>query len=256
MDPMSDVADFVDAALQREGSWHRAQAERDRLGADLEFYGASVGAVRGTIRDSARRYPKLTHDDITALSSELWMVPVFERRLAAVVLLQSNLRLLRGSDLTRIEGFVRDARLRALVDPLAMDVIGPLLDGLDPTSRARAEKALDRWAGEDDVWLRRAALLAPLRALRAGGGNWAAFERHAAIALAAPLPVGAAGAGGGRAGAGGGVAAAGGGGTGRGGDGGGGGTGGQDIEVAREAIASVLAAVATTRPELRLTSQP
>ena len=127
-------------------------------GDDLQFYGSSVGAVRGTIRDALRRHSDLTHDEVTALSSELWAVPVFERRLAAVVLLQSKVRLLMNSDLTRIEGFVRTARLRDLVDPLAVDVVGPLMEGLDAQGRGRADAVLDRWAGESDVWLRRAAL--------------------------------------------------------------------------------------------------
>jgi len=215
---MSDVADFVDAALQREGSWYRAESEKARLGSDLEFYGASVGAVRGTIRDAGRRYPKLTHDDITQLSSELWALPVFERRLAAIVLLQSAVPMLFNSDLTRIEGFVREARLRALVDPLALDVIGPLLEALDGKSRVRAEKALDRWASDDDVWVRRAALLAPLRAIRAGRGEPARFEAHAAAAVAEPPGPG------------------------------------QDPGIVREAISFVLTDLAKHRPELRLSA--
>ncbi|WP_026548970.1 DNA alkylation repair protein [Arthrobacter sp. Br18] len=176
---MSDPAGFVDGALQREGSEERAAEFEVRLAGGLQFYGSSVGAVRGTVRDALRRYPGLTHDEITALSSELWAVPVFERRLAAVVLLQSNLHLLRNSDLTRIEGFLRGARLQVLVDPLAVDVAGPLIERLDPPVRSRADVVLDRWVDDDDAWLRRAALLSPLRALRAGGGDWARFSRHA-----------------------------------------------------------------------------
>lgn len=210
---MSDAGEFVDAALQNEGSWGRANAERDRLGSDLRFYGASVGAVRGTIRDVARRHPGMTHDEITALGSELWAVPVFERRLAAVVLLQSNLSLLDNTDLTRIEGFVRGARLRALVDPLALDVIGPLVERLDAAGRARADGALDRWARDPDGWVRRAALLSPLRALRVGGGDWDGFARRAAAAQAP--------------------------------------TEAQD-DVVGEAITFVVDGLATTRPELRL----
>lgn len=156
---MSDAGSFVDVTLQAEGDPYRAAAEKERLGSDLRFYGASVGAVRGTIRDAGRRYPGQTHDEITMLSSELWAVPVFERRLAAVVLLQSNVRMLDNSDLTRIEGFVRTACLRELVDPLAVDVVLPLIQRLDAPGRARAEAVLDRWAGDGDRWLRRAALL-------------------------------------------------------------------------------------------------
>lgn len=61
---MSDAGIFVDKTLQAEGHPYRAAAEKERLGSDLQFYGASVGAVRGTIRDVARRYPGLTHDDL------------------------------------------------------------------------------------------------------------------------------------------------------------------------------------------------
>jgi hypothetical protein len=213
---VSDAGEFVDAALQRESSWERAEAWEAQLGNGLNYYGASVGAVRGTIRDAGRRYPKLSHDEITALSSELWSVPVFERRLSAVVLLQANLRLLDNSDLTRLEGFVRSARMPALVDPLAMDVIGPMVEGLDAPLRVRADAVLDRWAEDDDVWLRRAVVLSPLRALRKGGGDWDRFARRAKILLEQSEDAGAEGG------------------------------------VVRDAVALVLAEVAKTRPELQL----
>jgi 3-methyladenine DNA glycosylase AlkD len=156
---VSDPGQFIDAALKYEGDWYRADAERERLGSSLEFYGASVGAVRGTVRDAQRKFPGLTHDDITALSSELWAKPVFERRLAAVVLLQSNVALLRHSDLTRIEGFIRSADVAELVDPLTTDVLRPLLKQVDDADRTRALTAVTRWAHEDNVWLQRAARL-------------------------------------------------------------------------------------------------
>jgi hypothetical protein len=183
---VSEDADFVAAALEREGAWYRAEAERERLRSDLAFVGASVGAVRGTVRDLGRRRPGMTRDAAVALASELWRTRVYELRLAAVVLLQEHVARLDNGDLTRIEGFVRDARLRDLVDPLALDVIGPLVERLTGSARAKADAALDRWAGEQDVWLRRAALLSPARPLRAGGGDWDGFLRRARAAGSAP----------------------------------------------------------------------
>ena len=186
--PMSDAGDFIDHALQRESTWSRAEEAEARHGSGHRYYGASVGAVRGTVRDALRRHPELTHDDITALSSELWEVPVFERRLAAVVLLQSSVRMLTNTDLTRVEGFVRSAQLKALVDPLAIDVVGPLIAGLDVVGRVRADSVLDRWVRDPDGWLRRAALLCPLRELRAGAGDWPRFVRRARSVLPEPRP--------------------------------------------------------------------
>ncbi|MEJ1229545.1 MAG: DNA alkylation repair protein [Galbitalea sp.] len=159
---MSEAGDFIDAALRYEASADRAEAERSRTG-ELEFYGSSVGAVRGTVRNAARRYPGMTHDEITALASELWSgpepwsTPVHERRLAAIVLLQSNVGLLRNNDLTRIEGFLRSAQSAQLVDQLVSDVLRPLLATLGAPARARARVVLDRWALDDDGALRRAS---------------------------------------------------------------------------------------------------
>ena len=214
---MSAAGEFVDDTLQREASWYRAEEMRHRFGSGMQNYGASVGAVRGTVRDALRRHAGLTHDEITALSSELWEVPVYERRLAAVVLLQSKLELLTNSDLTRMEGFMRDAHMPTLVDPLAVDVVGPLVERLGGQARVRADAVLDRWAGDPEVWLRRASLMAPLRALRSGGGDWDGFVRRAKIAADVPTETTTA-----------------------------------DSSPDREAVAAVLDAVAERRPELRL----
>ena len=165
---MPEIADWIDAALQLEASPYRAATERERVGGAVDFYGASVGVVRGTVRDAGRRYPGLSHDDVTALASVLWRPRVFERRLAAVVLLQSRADQLIATDLTRIEGFVREGRMPELVDLLSVDVVGAMLRSLDRRARARAEVVLDRWARDPDVWLRRAAVLAPLRELKDG----------------------------------------------------------------------------------------
>ncbi len=154
---MTTPAEFIDRTLRAEGTEERAHSNADRIGVDLRFYGASVGAVRGTVRDADRRYPGMSHDGVTALAAELWSEPVYERRLAAVVLLQRYLAVLRGSDLTRVEQFLRDARIPELVDPLVTDVVRPLLERMKDPEATRARRIIDRWSVTDDSNLRRAA---------------------------------------------------------------------------------------------------
>lgn len=157
------AAGFIDRTLQNEGAWYRADDVGTRLGGVLASYGSSMGAVRGTVRDALRKFKDLDHDGVVMLASALWgqpkpgIKPVFERRLAAVVLLQARAGLLRHSDLTRLEGFLRSAHTPELAGPLVADVVAPLLAGLPDRDRQRADVVLARWAADPDGRLRQAA---------------------------------------------------------------------------------------------------
>lgn len=155
----SAAARFIDHTLRSEASEWRTWADGDASVGGLGVYGASIGAIRGTVRDALRRHRDLPHDEITALASELWAVPVLERRLAAIVLLQSEADALTGNDLTRIEGFLRDARIPQLIEPLTLDVVRPLLGRLTGPEVDRARRIVTRWSTSDAEGLRAAAAL-------------------------------------------------------------------------------------------------
>jgi hypothetical protein len=152
-------ADFIDRTLRAEASEWRTWADGDDSVGGLRVYGASTGAIRGTVRDALRRHRGLSHDDIVMLASELWAAPVLKRRLAAIVLLQGQVGTLTGNDLTRIEGFLRDARVPELIEPLAGDVVAPLLARLAGVDAERAGRVVARWVESDSASLRAAAEL-------------------------------------------------------------------------------------------------
>jgi 3-methyladenine DNA glycosylase AlkD len=74
---------------------------------------------------------------------------------------------------------IRDARTWALVDWLATRVAAPLAE-----RHPELSSELDCWAGDDEFWVRRAAMLALLPALRRGGGDLDRFCRYADAMLA------------------------------------------------------------------------
>jgi DNA alkylation repair enzyme len=98
----------------------------------------------------------MSHDEVTALSSELWAPAVFERRQAAIILLQANVDSLVAKDLTRIEGFIRSAGSDALVDELIADVVGPMLAKINVDALSPARTILKRWASDPDAGVRSA----------------------------------------------------------------------------------------------------
>jgi 3-methyladenine DNA glycosylase AlkD len=161
---MRDIPAELEERLRAVATPARAEGEKRYLKSDLAFLGATLWQIQSAVRDIAGG-AALDHDELTALVDELWSRPVFERRMAAVLLLERRDDALGVADLPLIERLVRESKTWALVDNLAGDVLGALVqrdpDGVTPE--------MDRWATDADFWVRRAALLAELRPIRAGG---------------------------------------------------------------------------------------
>ena len=156
-----DAVRALDARLREVGTPRRAEGEKAYLKSDLDFTGAMVRDVRAAVRELV---PRMDHDELVAAVTELWAPPIFERRQAATFLLARDVRWLTADDLPLVERLVRESRTWALLDYLAVDVLGPMVDGSPHFLRTD----LDRWSSDPDFWVRRAALLAELRPIRRG----------------------------------------------------------------------------------------
>jgi 3-methyladenine DNA glycosylase AlkD len=154
----------LEASLRAVGSAERAAGEQRYLKSDLDFIGVRLSEIRAGVKEIAAGHLDLDHDDLIALVDRLWAERVFERRLAAVLLLDRFADRLTVDDLTTIQRLVRESRTWALVDGLAGNVLGSLVTA-DPDA---VTPVLDRWATDDDFWVRRASLLAELRPIRGG----------------------------------------------------------------------------------------
>lgn len=153
------------ASIEAGARPERADAERAYLKSDLTHLGVAVPVVRSIVRAELRRLPEpLDHDSAVALASGLWSEPVHERRLAAMEVLVTRRAVLSAGDLPLLERLLREAHTWALVDPLAITVVGDLV--LHVPDEPRLVSTLDRWAVDDDFWMRRSALLSQLQLLR------------------------------------------------------------------------------------------
>jgi 3-methyladenine DNA glycosylase AlkD len=169
------LAEQIEADLRAVGTPARAAQEKRYLKSDLDHVGATVPAMRKIVVAVRRAHPGLRRADVLALARALWKKPIHERRAAAVELLEQFKKELRPEDIDVVETFLREARGWALVDNLAALVVGDLMERF-PVQLA---PVLDRWAKDEDFWLRRSALLALLLPLRRGEGDFSRFCRYA-----------------------------------------------------------------------------
>jgi 3-methyladenine DNA glycosylase AlkD len=157
------AADEIEAALRAVGTPARAESEKRYLKSDLAFLGASLWQTRDVVKAYATS-AKLGHDDLVNLVVALWEPPIFERRMAATLLLELHPKLVSADDLPLLERLLRESRTWALVDNLSGSTVAAIRVA-DPSVRP----VLDRWARDGDFWIRRASLLAELRVVRRGG---------------------------------------------------------------------------------------
>jgi 3-methyladenine DNA glycosylase AlkD len=176
------LADELEARLREQATPERAEQERRYLKSELGHLGVTVPAIRRITRDVLRGHdPRLGHDEVVALVEALWdrpSVPIHERRMAAAEVLERSVDLLTVLDVPLLERLVRGSRTWALVDGLAVSVIGELADH----DRAAFDPVVRRWATDDDMWVRRTSLLVHLPGIRRDDGEVARF-----LVLADPM---------------------------------------------------------------------
>jgi 3-methyladenine DNA glycosylase AlkD len=171
------LADELETELRELGSPERAANERAYLKSSLEFLGVPVPVGRVAVKRFLGTHPELSdRRRLLGLVEALWAVPIFERRRAAVELLSLRVDVLTVEDLALVERLVRQSYTWALVDGLAADIAGRVVARHESDPEVTA--ILDRWAADQDFWVRRSALLAHLVELKAGVG----FERFARYA--------------------------------------------------------------------------
>lgn len=143
----------------------------------LRFHGVDAKQMR----DECKAYCAarvLTHDELIADVDALFATDGFDLRTVAIALLERNVKLLVAADLPWLVELARAGACWAHVDYLVTQVIGPVLE-----KEAAIAARVRRWANDDDFWIRRVALLAQLRPLRTGGGDFALFAEIAAPML-------------------------------------------------------------------------
>jgi 3-methyladenine DNA glycosylase AlkD len=166
---------WIEHQLRAVGSPQRAASEQNYLKSTMPFTGSTVPQARAIVTGWRRAHPELTRQQLTEVATALWDGPFFECRMATVLLLTDRRKLLDVADATLVEQMLRTSGTWALVDGLAADVMGSLVERF-----ADLHATLDRWAADEDFWLRRSAMLALLVPLRRGDTtNFCRFARYA-----------------------------------------------------------------------------
>ncbi len=172
--PLVVLTGELEAELAASGSNERAVNEKRYLKSELHHYGVSVPVIRRLARRFAREHKDVSKAELIGLTTEFWDRDVYELRKLAVNILAARVEDFDAGDVSFVEGLLRRSHTWALIDDLAMNVVGPMLTTVPEAVQIRL-----KWSKDDDFWVRRTAMLALLPRLRRGLDGWDEFAGYA-----------------------------------------------------------------------------
>jgi 3-methyladenine DNA glycosylase AlkD len=152
------------AALRAAADPAKAPGRKAYLKTDLEVLGCTLPNVRAAARAVKRAHHAPARDEIVAALTALWASPVHDDRVLAVILAGLYARLFDAGDVAGwLRDWLADCRTWDLVDGLSTFVVGEIA-----LRDAAAWPVIDGWSRDPWMWLRRAAVLAHVPAIRQG----------------------------------------------------------------------------------------
>ncbi len=173
-----DAERFFHARFREHGTVSSAKAQQAYMKTTLQFHGVDSATIRTAGADFTKAH-ELTRADLRAVAEHLFSLDWFDLRSAAIVVLDRKRKVLAADDLPWLVDLVRIAQGWAHVDYLSTKVIGHLVG--DPPGDADTIRA---WAFDEDLWVRRTALLCQHDQLAHGGGDFDLWTEIAVPMLA------------------------------------------------------------------------
>lgn len=122
------------------------------------FLGIKSKPRRALTREALAGLPRPSEEDLRTLADAMWALPEREFQYFAVDVLVRSVRVCGPGFLETVQRLVTTKSWWDTVDALAANVVGPLV-AAHPDLRAD----MDRWIGDQDIWVVRTAILHQMR---------------------------------------------------------------------------------------------
>ena len=152
---------FVRAGLHAHADAVRAGEMQRYMKTDQPFFGVQKPQQRPVFKAAIRDHPPHDAAAWEAGVRALWDGPERELQYAAIAYAKGfpRRRFLTPEALPLLEHLVRTGAWWDLVDDIAANCVGPVVANHRPAMRP----VLERWIEDDDLWIRRTAILAQLK---------------------------------------------------------------------------------------------
>ena len=145
------------------GDPERAAQQQAYMKSEMPFAGVAMPALRKLCRETEKALPMPDQETWLHTADVIWRGAIFrEERHAAIELLAIPKRQkawLEPTSLPQLKFMIRDGAWWDFVDALAINHVGVLLRRYEHDIKPE----LEQWISDDDLWIRRSAILAQLK---------------------------------------------------------------------------------------------
>ncbi len=154
----SDLLTYVQGELTRLRDPAKAASMQAYMKTDMPFYGVAAKERRALVREAARLFKPTSQREYIRSVEGLWSLPQREEKYVAVDYARRFKRYITPASLNLYRRMIVEGAWWDFVDEIAAHLIGDLLlaypEEVWPT--------VDAWSRENDLWLRRSAIISQL----------------------------------------------------------------------------------------------
>ena len=152
---LTHAADALEAIADPE----RAAQMAAYLKTDMPFYGVSSPNRKPIARHIVKEYRPSSQSEYEQAVRALWNRPTREEKYLALDYAMAQRDFIGLDSMDLYESLVREGQWWDLVDGIASHLVG----GAFQRHRAAVTPMMKRWVDDDDMWIRRTAILSQLR---------------------------------------------------------------------------------------------
>jgi 3-methyladenine DNA glycosylase AlkD len=150
---------FVTAELKKVAVAENIEPMQAYLKTDMPFFGVKRPDLRKVRSAAWKKFKPADRDEYEAAVRALWALPRREEKYVALEFAGRATKLIGAASMPLYEQLIREGAWWDLVDQVATQCVSVAYlkerDAIRPT--------IQRWIDDDDIWIRRAALLAQLK---------------------------------------------------------------------------------------------
>ncbi len=156
---VDSVASLAAAELARLADPRKAPAMASYMKTDMPFYGVQKKERVEVLRIIRGRFPVVDNEAYRTQITALWGRPHREEKYLAISIAKSNRRFISSDNLDLYRRIIVEGAWWDFVDDVAANCVGLV----HRNERAVMEPIIEAWVDDEFMWLRRTALLSPLK---------------------------------------------------------------------------------------------